>query len=227
MPLLQWRRAGIDALPIDGHGDLALVSEQDAERMLDALATDTFERVDIEEIGNDLARALAMGLFLVTDIGEAPNETVLAARWVARVGYMARVVEWERVSAARRPRGWMIAGLRGAVESSVEEELRETGGEGSFYDALAEVTAFFVRREELDVPYDAEEGLKPMWTLPGMGGDFRALLRDDTLRMVLEGEEESLSGPFGPVEGATFTDLQLVWKYGFLLRSFEEFFTDD
>ena len=28
----------------------------------------------------------------------------------------------------------------------------------------------------------------------------------------------------GPIEGATIEDFQQVWKYGFLLRSFEEFF---
>jgi hypothetical protein len=84
-----------------------------------------------------------------------------------------------------------------------------------------------VTREPLDVPYDAQQGLKPMWTIPGMGGDFRGLLRDWTLEMALPREGGTLSGPAGPIDDATFEDLQLVWKYGFLLRSFEEFFRED
>jgi hypothetical protein len=215
-----------EAVPIDGHADLALVAEMDAEEMVDYLATETFEHVDEDEIAPGLSRALAIGLFEVTDLDGATNETTVAARWIARVGYMARVAERERVPAARKPRGWMIIGLRGAVESSLTEELADADTEESFYEALAEVTAFFVRREPLDLPYDADEGFKPMWTIPGMGGDFRALLREETLAMVLEDDGEELRGPFGTIRGATYEDLQLVWKYGFLLRAFEEFFSE-
>jgi len=35
-----------------------------------------------------------------------------------------------------------------------------------------------------------------------------------------------LSGPAGPIDDASFEDLQQVWKYGFLLRAFEEFFRE-
>ena len=117
---------------------------------------------------------------------------------------MARVAEWERLSTARKPVGWMIAGLQGAVESSVAEELRESDDEEkSFYGALAEVTAFFVRREPLDVPYDANQGFMLMWTIPGVGGEVRALLREKTLSMVLQRDGQGLKGPTGPIEGAT------------------------
>ena len=109
---------------------------------------------------------------------------------------MARVAEWERLSTAREPVGWMIAGLQGAVESSVAEELREPDDEEkSFYGALAEVTAFFVRREPLDVPYDADQGFVLMWTIPGIGGEVRALLRDKTLSMVLQRDGQGLKAP--------------------------------
>ena len=173
-------------------------------------------------------RALATGFPLVTQREGAPEETLVAAQSVARFGFMARVAEWERLSTAREPVGWMIAGLQGAVESSVAEELRESDDEEkSFYGALAEVTAFFVRREPLDVPYDANQGFMLMWTIPGVGGEVRALLREKTLSMVLQRDGQGLKGPTGPIEGATLEDFQRVWKYGFLLRSFEEFFRDD
>jgi len=221
------RRPEIQATQIEGHEDLALVDEEDVEDLLDTLAMEAFEHVDAQELPADLADALGIGLFGVTGLEAATNATIVGGRAVARIGYMARVAEWERVPAARKPGGPMCVGLRQAVESSVGEELRDSGADASFYDALGEVTAFFVTREPLDVPYDAQQGLKPMWTIPGMGGDFRALLRDWTLEMALPREGDALSGPAGPIDGASFEDLQLVWKYGFLLRSFEEFFRED
>jgi hypothetical protein len=66
-----------------------------------------------------------------------------------------------------------------------------------------------------------------MWTVPGVGGQVRALLREKTLPMVLQRDGESLKGPAGPIEGATVEDFRRTWKYGFLLRSFEEFFRED
>jgi hypothetical protein len=220
------RRPEIELTPIAGHEDLALVDEDDVQALLDALAMETFEYADSQDLPADLAYALEVGLFAVTGLEATTNATIVAGRAIARIGYMARLAEWERVPAARKPGGWMCAGLRGAVESSVGEELRESGADASFYDALGEVTAFFVTREPLDVAYDAQEGLKPMWTIPGMGGDFRALLRDWTLEMALPRDGEVLSGPAGPIDDASFEDLQQVWKYGFLLRAFEEFFRE-
>jgi hypothetical protein len=220
------RRPEVELTPIEGHEDLALVDEDDVEELLDTLAMETFEYVDTQELSADLAHALEIGLFGVTGLEAATNATIVAGRAVARIGYMARVAEWERVAAARKPGGWMCAGLRGAVESSLGEELSDSGADASFYDSLGEVTAFFVTREPLDVPYDAEEGLRPMWTIPGMGGDFRALLRDWTLEMALPRDGDVLSGPAGPIDDASFEDLQRVWKYGFLLRAFEEFFRE-
>jgi hypothetical protein len=119
----------------------------------------------------------------------------------------------------------MVAGLRQAVEASLMEEHRDA--DVSFYDALRDVTAFFVRREPLDVPYDAEEGFKPMWTVPGMGGDFRAMLRGKTLAVALGPYEPQLQDSAGPNLGPAFECLPWVWKFGFLLRAFEEFFTEE
>ncbi len=45
--------------------------------------------------------------------------------------------------------------------------------------------------------------------------------------MAVERDGARLNGPAGPIEAASFQDLQFVWKYGFLLRSFEEFFRQD
>lgn len=226
MGLLRRKKAGW--LPVEGREDLVSVPEDEAEQMVNLLAMETYEYVDKGAIQDDAARALSMGFLLVTEREPATEETLVAAQSVARLGYMARVAEWERLATTRAPRGWMLAGLRGAVESNVAEELEEAeNAKTSVYDVLGEVTAYFVRREPLDVPHDADEGFALMWTIPGMGGEVRALVRDETLRMVLQRDGEGLRSPAGPIEGATVEDFQRIWKYGFVLRSFEEFFWED
>jgi hypothetical protein len=226
--LLHMTSAEPGALPVEGRDDLVRIPDEDVQEMVNVLAVETRERVDRAELEDDVARALSMGFPLVTRREGTPKETLVVAESVARFGFMARVAEWERLTTARKPEGWMIAGLQGAVESSVAEEVRESDdGEKPFYDALGEVTAFFVRREPLDVPYDAGEGFVLMWTIPGVGGQVRASLREKTLPMVLQRDGEALRGPAGPIEGATVEDFRRTWKYGFLLRSFEEFFRED
>ena len=226
MDLLRRRKAGW--LPVEGRDDLVSVPEDDADEMVNLLARETYEYVDKGEVPEDVGRALSRGFLLVTGREPASEETGVAAQSVARLGYVARVVEWRRLATIRAPRGWMLAGLRGAVEANVAEELEEAqNGERSFYDVLGEVTAFFVGREPLDVSYDADEGFALMWTIPGMGGQARALVRDKTLQMVLQRDGAGLRSPAGPIEAATVEDFQRVWKYGFVLRSFEEFFSED
>jgi hypothetical protein len=217
------RRHKAGWLPVEGRNDLVSVPEEEGKEMVDVLVMDTHEYVENREIDEGAARALSMGFRLVTR-REPPSEGTMAAAYsAARLGYVARMVEWDTVVTALRPKSWMIAGLRGAVESNVAEELEDAEDpERSFHDVLAEITAFFVRREPIDVPYDAKQGFALMWTIPGTGGEVRALVRDKTLEKVLQRD-----GKDGRVDGATLEDLQRVWKYGFLLRSFEEFFWED
>lgn len=224
MALFARRRPEIELLPVEGHDELALVSREHVEELLDALVARTLEYVDGEEPSRQVSGALATGVLRVAGLDAVPTEAAAGAESASRVGYLARVAEWERVATARKPEGWMSAELRGVVASSVAEELSERGPEASLYDALAAVTAFFVSREALDVPYDAEQGFRPMWTIPGMGGEFRALLRDQTLVIAIEGRAGQPSASARPTAGASFEELQLAWKYGFLLRAFEEFF---
>jgi hypothetical protein len=214
--------------PVEGRDDLVGVPEDEVEEFVNLLAMDAYERTEKGEVAGDAARALSMGFLLVTGREPATDETLVTAQWAARFGYMARVAEWQRGATTAAPRGWMIAGLREAVESNVAEELAEAGeAKRPFHDVLGELTAFFVRREPLDVPYDAEQGFALMWTIPGMGGEVRALVRDQTLRMVLERDGEGLRSAAGPIVAATVEDFQRIWKYGFVLRSFEEFFGEE
>jgi hypothetical protein len=209
--------------PVTGHSELVSIPQQDAEEMVDVLATKAREYVVTGELEDEATRALWMGFGLVTGREAATQEALAEAHRVARFGYMSRVAEWELLETARRLEGWMIASLRGAVESSVAEELGEARERQAYYDALSEVTAFFVRREPLDVSYDTDEGFALMWTIPGMGGEVRAWLREKTLAIALE--RPAAAPP--PVGRPIMEDLQAVWKYGFVLRSFEEFFWED
>ena len=211
--------------PVEGHGDLVSIPQDEAEAMADALATESRVQVEGGELDPDVANALGRGLQLVTGREPATDDATATAGSVARFGYMARVAEWQRLPTARRLDGWMVAGLRGAVQASVAEELDDDADGGrSYYEALGEVTAFFVGREPLDVPYDTAEGFALMWTIPGTGGEVRALLREKTLQMALDRPGAGASNPRGETEGPSVEALQRVWKYGFVLRSFEEFF---
>jgi hypothetical protein len=226
MDLLRGTRPGW--LPVEGRDDLVRVPEDEAAEMVNVLAMDAREYVDKAEIQEGATSALSKGFFLVTTREPATEGTRVAAESVARFGYMARMAEWERLAPARTHRGSMIASLRGAVVSDVADELEKSEDPPqSFYDVLGDVTAFYAAREPLDVPYDAPEGFVLMWTIPGTGGQVRALLRDKTLQMVLQPDGASLTSADGPIEGATIEDFQQVWKYGFLLRSFEEFFWEE
>jgi hypothetical protein len=214
-------------LPVEGRDDLVGVPEDEVEEMVNLLATEAYEYTAEGEVREDAARALSMGFLLVTGREPATRETLVAAQWVARFGYMARAVEWQRGASTQAPKGGMVAGLREAVESTVAEELEVGETERSFHDVLGELTAHFVSREPLDIPYDAEQGFALMWTIPGMGGEVRALVRDGMLRMVLQRDGEGLRSAAGPIVGATVEDFQRTWKYGFVLRSFEEFFWEE
>jgi hypothetical protein len=221
------RRRKARWLPVEGRDDLVGVPEDEVEEMVNLLAMEAYEYTAKGEVPEDAARALSMCFLLVTGREPATDETLVAAQWMARFGYMARVVEWQRGASTQAPRGSMVAGLREAVESNVAEELEAGEADRSFHDVLGELTAYFVRREPLDVPYDAERGFALMWTIPGMGGEVRALVRDKTLQMVIQRDGEGLRSAAGPIVGATVEDFQGIWKYGFVFRSFEEFFLED
>jgi hypothetical protein len=225
MRFFRGERTEPESAPVQGRTDLVSIPQDEAEAMVDALATESRARAEAGGLDGGLAGALTRGLRLVTGREPATNEAAAAAASVARLGYMARVAEWERLPSARRLDGWMVSGLRGAVRASVAEELEDASeADRTYYDALGEVTAFFVGREPLDVPYDAAEGFALMWTIPGTGGEVRALLRERTLQTALERPSAGTSNPDGAVGGASIEALRRVWKYGFVLRSFEEFF---
>jgi hypothetical protein len=225
MRFLRGERTEPEWAPVQGRGDLVSIPQDEAEAMADTLATESRAQVEGGELDANVASALARGLQLVTGREPATDDAAATAGSVARFGYMARVAEWQRLPTARRLDGWMVAGLRGAGQASVAEELDDAADGGrSYYEALGEVTAFFVGREPLDVPYDTAEGFALMWTIPGTGGEVRALLREKTLQMALDRSGARASDPRGEGEGASTEALRRVWKYGFVLRSFEEFF---
>jgi len=107
----------------------------------------------------------------------------------------------------------------GARESNDElfEELAESleaaeRGGGSIANAMAEFAADLALSEPADPP--ASDG-GPSWIVPGVDGFVRSRLRDALLMGV-------------PCPGdITRLDLQHTWKYGYFLRSVEEYFFDE
>ncbi len=167
-----------------------------------------------------------MGFFYVTERESASETGIRAAGAIARVGYLARIAEWERLTTARTPKGLEIAALLLFMESNVGRDIEDD--DMDFWEALGKETGFIVRSEPLDPPHDSEEGLNPIWAVPGLGGQARALLREKTKLMILTRDNGGgLANPQGePIEDVTLDEFRSIWKYGFLLRSFEEFFWD-
>lgn len=218
-------------LPVEGREDLVMTKTDEVEEMVNVLATEVYEDFK-ETLLNDLVeRKLLMAYFVVTKEEAGVEDVIRAAAAVARVGYISRADEWERLESARKPEGWAAAGLLAVVRDDVEKTFEALGADDdddkALYEALAQITAYFVRSEQLDPPHDAESGINPMWTVPGMGGDFRSMLREKTMLMIIQPTEDGVKGVRGPIEGAAFDDFRKFWKFGFLLRSFEEFYFED
>jgi hypothetical protein len=214
--------------PVEGQEDLGRLPMDEVLPILRSMAQEVYEAVDAVELDEETGLALESGHFLVNH-GDLKVDTVYTAGSVARVGYMSRVIEWKRFEGARKPKGWMIAGLQFVVKQHVAVAA-ELGEAESLFDALPEATARFMADEPLDPPYDSDaEGFNPMWNVPGLGGDVRAVLREQTLPMVVQPSKGGLTSPFGLIEEsqATLDQFRRTWKYGFLLRSFEEFFNED
>ena len=90
------------------------------------------------------------------------------------------------------------------------EEAERSGG--SVPIAMAEFAADLAISEPIDPP-ESDGG--PSWVVPGVDGSVRGRLRDTLLKGV------RCPGDI------TVQDLQHLWKYGYFLRTMEEFFFDE
>jgi hypothetical protein len=147
---------------------------------------------------------LQIGLPYLTQ-RDCSRDAILAGQTAARLGYVARAAEYAEFAGARETDGDLFDELSESLE-----EADRAGG--SIANAMAEFAADLALSEPIDPP--ASDG-GPSWVVPGVGGAVRGRLRDALLKGVRCPRD------------ITAQDLQYTWKYGYFLRSMEEFFFDE
>jgi hypothetical protein len=147
---------------------------------------------------------LQIGLPYLTQ-RDCSRDAILAGQTAARLGYVARAAEYAEFAGARETDDDLLDELSESLEAA------DRAG-GSVANAMAEFAADLAVSEPVDPPA-SDRG--PSWGVPGVGGAVRGRLRDALLRGV------RCPGDI------TAQDLQHTWKYGYFLRSMEEFFFDD
>jgi hypothetical protein len=147
---------------------------------------------------------LQIGLPYLTQ-RDCSRDAILAGQTAARLGYVSRAAEYAEFAGARETDDDLFDELSESLEAA------DRAG-GSVANAMAEFAADLAVSEPVDPPA-SDRG--PSWVVPGVGGAVRGRLRDALLRGV------RCPGDI------TAQDLQHTWKYGYFLRSMEEFFFDD
>jgi hypothetical protein len=147
---------------------------------------------------------LQIGLPYLTQ-RDCSRDAILAGQTAARLGYVARAAEYAEFTGARETDGDLF--------DELSESLAEADSAGSsIANAMAEFAADLALSEPIDPPA-SDSG--PSWVVPGVGGSVRGRLRDALLKGVRCPRD------------ITAQDLQHTWKYGYFLRSMEEFFFDE
>ncbi|MGH2917340.1 MAG: hypothetical protein ACRDLS_01890 [Solirubrobacteraceae bacterium] len=147
---------------------------------------------------------LQIGLPYLTQ-RDCSRDAILAGQTAARLGYIARAAEYAEFPGARESNEKLCDALSESLHAA------DSGG-GSIANAMAEFAADLAVSEPVDPP--ASDG-GPSWIVPGIDGSVRGRLRDALLKGV------------GCPDDITRQDLQHTWKYGYFLRSMEEFFFDE
>ena len=226
--LLHRTSAEPGVLPVEGRDDLVRIPEEEVEEMVNVLAMETRERVEGADLGTTWLTPSRWASFW-SPSGKGRRRR----RWswlesVARFGFMARVAEWERLTTARKPEGWMIAGLQGAVESSVAEEVREAD-EGRSPSTTRSVrsrpsSCAGSRSTSPTTPTRDSCSCGPS---PALGERSERWSARRPSRWCSSATARPCGAQPARSRARPLEDFQRIWKYGFLLRSFEEFFRED
>jgi hypothetical protein len=137
----------------------------------------------------------------------APSETARVCGELARMGYLARVVEVETFEPARQPAKW--------IPDAVAEC---TTTEGGLWQATVSLCTELARAEPDERPDPASHA--PSWRIPGPGGHVRHYL---ALEAIGERCGADAIGEPGMPEGIdSLAELKRCWLFGFLLRCCEE-----
>ena len=173
-------------------GDPAGVSiDELAQMVLEGLREVPIERETLE--------LLQAGLPSLTQREYAPDG-IIAGQTAARLGYLSRAAEFAFFDGD--------LGVDDGIAQTLGAELEAAEADGSStWDAIALIAATMALGEPLGT---SPMGSGPSWTLPGLGGEFRAGLCN---HLVLR-----LKHP----PDVYADDLKRTWKYGYFLRVLDE-----
>lgn len=212
MPLFRRRHRGIRTVPVPGRPDLLASPTEDLASTLSGLAVAVMELLEAQPPPREVLRRLAAGLPYLTQ-REHSRDGLLAGRAAAQLGYLARVVEYDRFAASRTPDLDFMTAFRTYVADEHSDDDVSL--------AMLEFAAQLVRSEPSRPSHGRDAAL---WTIPGIGGDLRLALADRLLAAIgREGPDGSMTLP----EDVSKRDLLLAWKYGFYLRVLAEIFDTD
>ncbi|MGH2946923.1 MAG: hypothetical protein ACRDPC_11790 [Solirubrobacteraceae bacterium] len=193
----------IAELPDDDY--VAVPSEQ-LRPVIDELADATVLAVE-DQLDQPLLQALSLGMPLIAQRRDFSNEAWTVGQTAARLGYLARRVEFERFAAAREPDDELLA--------LYNRERERTTGQAPL-DTAAE---FAARLADVDPPDPNPGDPSPLWLIPGIGGHARTLLAMQLLAAVGEvGPNGERQLPVDLPEGA----LLKAWKYGYFVGALED-----
>lgn len=130
------------------------------------------------------------------------------ARRLARLGYLARMVEQERFERAQAPSPELAAELR---------QRAATSGKGAL-GAAQELAGELARREPGERP-DPDDERAASWRIPGPGGHVRHFLAAHSASVELDKHHRMDELPPGISRTA---ELKRFWMYGFFLHCCDE-----
>lgn len=144
----------------------------------------------------------------------AESDTTIAAELdgpvrvdLARLGYLARVVELERFEPARQPMPWLAELVS---ERSVTASV-------SRIDAMRTISGELARAEPEERPHPDSGAAS--WRVPGPGGHVRHYLATAALE---RRREAAVDLAASDDRTATVAELKHCWMFGFFLRCCEE-----
>lgn len=188
----------------DPAGQDARAGERNGSQM-PAAATEDLAQVVVEgmseaPIERETLELLQIGLPHLIQ-RECSDEAIVAGQTAARLGYLSRAAEFAMFEGDLGPDENLVATLGESLEQAERD-----GTSGS--DAMAELAAAIAAGESVDPP--PHEG-GPSWTLPGLSGADRGVLRDDLLSRMQQHPPD-----------IDADDLKRTWKYGYFLCALDE-----